>query len=159
MTVQITRANIDDAEAISQLIHGLVHHFTVDPQGRGAEAFLKSAEAGAIRGYVAAPDFSYFVARDAQRLVGFVGVRDNAHLYHLFVEPSRQGHGLGRQLWERAKSWAIAEGNVGGFTVNSSPNAIPVYERFGFRATGTRTEMNGIAFVPMRLELEARHAS
>ncbi|MEJ8850636.1 GNAT family N-acetyltransferase [Variovorax rhizosphaerae] len=158
MTIQISRASTDDAEAISQLIQKLVHHFTVDPEGRGAEVFLKSAEVDAIRGYIAAPNFCYFVARDEDHLAGFVGVRDNAHLYHLFVDPLHQGRGLGRQLWDQAKAWAITEGNGSGFTVNSSPNAIPVYERFGFQATGERTEMNGIAFVPMRLELVAWRA-
>ncbi|MDM0115992.1 GNAT family N-acetyltransferase [Variovorax sp. J22R133] len=157
MTFQIARASTGDAEAISQLIRGLVHHFTVDPDGRGAEVFLSAITPGAIGGYVAAPNFCYFVARAQERLVGVVGVRDNTHLYHLFVDASCQGQGLSRRLWEQARTCAVEAGNHSGFTVNSSPNAIPVYERFGFRAVGERTEMNGIAFVPMRLESEASH--
>jgi hypothetical protein len=38
------------------------------------------------------------------------------------------------------------------FTVNSTPGAMAVYERFGFRAAGPRVETMGIVFVPMRLE-------
>jgi hypothetical protein len=52
----------------------------------------------------------------------------------------------------------LAAGNHRGFTVNSTPYAMPVYERFGFKATGPRVETRGIAFVPMELHLDVENA-
>lgn len=59
-------------------------------------------------------------------------------------------------VWKHARAEAQAAGNPGGFSVNSTPVAVPVYERFGFQAAGPRVEMNGIAYVPMRLESAAQ---
>jgi predicted GNAT family N-acyltransferase len=48
------------------------------------------------------------------------------------------------------KPEALSRGNMGQFTVNSTPHAVPVYACFGFKATGPQVETKGIAFVPMR---------
>lgn len=148
----IRRATAGDAQAVSALIKGVAHYFTLDPQGRGAQAFLSSIEPPAVEGYITAPNFSYLVGFVGQRLAGVVAVRDNAHLYHLFVARAFQGRGLSRDLWQHAKEAAIAAGNRTGFTVNSTPWAVPVYQRFGFKTTGPKVETKGVAFVPMRLE-------
>ena len=58
----------------------------------------------------------YHVAEDAGRLVGVVAVRDNKHLYHLFVAEPHQGQGLARELWSVAKAACVAAGNSGEFT-------------------------------------------
>lgn len=56
---------------------------------------------------------------------GVVGVRDNSHLYHLFVAKPFQGCGLGRRLWEHAKAQYLAAGNPGVFTVNRARTSDP----------------------------------
>jgi hypothetical protein len=38
-------------------------------------------------------------------------------------------------------------------SVNSSPNAVPIYERLGFASWSPEQTVNGIRFVPMLLEL------
>ena len=48
---------------------------------------------------------------------------------------------------------ALQAGNPGKFTVNSSLNAVPVYQRFGFVANGPVVQKHGIAFQPMLLQL------
>ena len=91
----------------------------------------------------------HLVARRLGSGAGVVAVRDSSHLYHLFVDASFQRRGLSRLLWDHARA-VVGEANPGYFTVNSTPYAQPVYERFGFVATGPRVETKGIAFVPMR---------
>jgi len=51
---------------------------------------------------------------------------------------------------ELVRDEALAHGNTGSFTVNSTPHALPVYARFGFKPTGPRVETIGNAFVPLR---------
>lgn len=155
MEMHIERARPEDAEAIGSLIRGLGRAFLLDPSGQGAEGFLHSLGTEAVAGCISAPSFAYFKGLLDGELAGVVAVRDAGHLYHLFVAERFQGRGLARALWMHARAGAQAAGNPGHFTVNSTPAAVPVYERFGFRATGPRVETKGIAYVPMRLQAPA----
>jgi GNAT superfamily N-acetyltransferase len=150
--LSIEPARAADAEAISRLIHGLASAFTLNSSGEGAEGFMDSISADALRRHITAPNFAYFKGLLDGELAGVIAVRDHAHLYHLFVAQAFQGRGLARELWAFARRQAETEGNSGKFTVNSTPVAVPVYEKFGFRATGPRVETMGIAYVPMRLD-------
>jgi len=147
----IQRATPTDAPAISRLIGNLSRYFTLDSQGKGAEAFLQTISPAGIQQLIEAPNMVYCKATLAEQLAGVVAMRDNAHLFHLFVAPAFQGKGLSRMLWEHVRDEALARGNTGQFTVNSTLHATAVYARFCFKATGPRMETKGIAFVPMRL--------
>lgn len=151
--MKIERAAIADASRISALIRTLSNPFFVSPSGEGAEPFLASISESAIQGYVSSSNFEYLVAKKEHQLAGFVALRDNSHLFHLFVAESFQGQGLGGKLWQAVKAKAVQLGNPGKFTVNSSLNAQPVYERFGFVASGPVVQTHGIAFQPMQLSL------
>jgi N-acetylglutamate synthase-like GNAT family acetyltransferase len=81
--MQIRRATEVDAARISSLIHSLSDTLILSPDGLGAEPFLDSITAQAVRGYISASNFSYLVAEIDDELVGAVALRDNSHLYHL----------------------------------------------------------------------------
>jgi GNAT superfamily N-acetyltransferase len=149
--MKIRSATEADAAPVSSLIHSVSGTFILSPDGSGAEPFLDSITAQAVRGYISASNFSYLVAEIDDELAGAVALRDNSHLYHLFVAQAHQGKGMGRSLWLAVKQAALQTGNGGRFTVNSSLNAISVYKRFGFIASGPRVEKNGLAFLPMQL--------
>lgn len=141
-----------DAEQISSLIIDLSTPFYTSPTRAGAEPFLASVNAEAQRRNLSASNFLYYVAESNGQLAGVVALRDNAHLFHLFVASSLQRTGLATRLWNIVKAEALAAGNTGQFTVNSSLNAVPVYERFGFIRTGEVQQMHGISFQPMQLQ-------
>lgn len=145
----IRKARETDAAPAHRLIGALSAPFFVSADRAGAEAFLGSMGEPALRGFMAAANFDYRVAEADGALVGLVAMRDHSHLYHLFVAPAWQGRGLARALWQQVRQAALEAGNPGRFTVNASVNAVPVYGRFGFVATGPSVEKNGIAFVPM----------
>lgn len=155
--MKIRTANVADAKTISGIIRSLSQPFFTAPDGKGAEACLESISETAVAGYIARGNFAYYVGEEMGEIVGIVAVRDNRHLYHLFVLPTCQRRQLGRKLWENAKAIAIASGNPGEFTVNSSLNAVPVYESFGFKPTSDVMQANGVSFLPMALSI--RHAS
>lgn len=149
--MKIERASIADAPAISALIRELSKPFLVSPSGESAEPFFAAISEPAIQRYVSAGNFDYFVAKQEGLLAGVIALRDNSHLFHLFVAEPFQGQGLGGQLWHMVKAKAIQSGNPGKFTVNSSLNALPVYEKFGFVASGPIVQTHGVAFQPMQL--------
>ena len=150
--MDIARGTSADAEAIGSLILGLSDPFFLDPSRSGAGPFLASVQPESQRRYLEAGNYSYHVARSQGQLVGVVALRDNAHLFHLFVAKPYQGLGLARRLWQVVQAEALQAGNPGRFTVNASLNAVPVYERFGFLRQREVQRVHGIAFQPMSLQ-------
>ena len=143
-----------DAQRISRLLRSLSHTFTLSPTGEGAEAFFATITEPAIAALIKRDDIVYLVAETVPdgKLAGAAAMRDNRVLCHLFVDPAYQGAGLGRRLWECLRDRALRAGNPGTFIVNSSINAVPVYEKFGFVVASARVEKHGGAYVPMVLE-------
>jgi GNAT superfamily N-acetyltransferase len=137
--LRIRSATATDAEAISQLI-GAVQPGLVQPDD--------------VAQWVADSAYKYLAGFVGDTLAGVVALRGNTHVFHLFVNTAMQRRGLGRKLWLHAKAQAVAAGNRSGLTANAAPAAVPVYEKFGFVATGEKAQVNGIAYVPMRLSLE-----
>jgi GNAT superfamily N-acetyltransferase len=117
-----------DAEAIAGLIASFQSELTDDPSGAGAEGYLASVSVQAEREYLASERYRYL----------------------LFVERSHHRQGIARRLWERALRELCAPNSDGGFTVNSSLSAVPVYQAFGFVPAGSIRSMHGISFLPMR---------
>ena len=139
-----------DAEAIAALIASFQSELTDDPSGAGAEEYLASVSVQAEREYLASKRYRYLLAYSNSQLVGLIAIRDGSHLFHLFVERSHQHQGIARHLWEQALRERCASGSDGGFTVNSSLSAVPVYKVFGFAPAGSIQSMHGISFLPMR---------
>ena len=141
-----------DIEPVANLLSELASAYIINEFEQPAqERFLAKNNANAIREFIAI-GYRYHVAESNGELAGFVGVRGNAHLYHLFVAAPLQGKGIGRALWEFAKRECEVSGHRGAFTVNSSNNAVPIYERWGFRRAGPPENSNGIVYNPMKLE-------
>ncbi len=152
---EIRPAEAADASAISALILSLQPYLTIEPDGSGAEEFLVSLSPDIIRRNLEDEKYCYQLACDGDALAGVVAVRDNTHLFSLYVGGPWHGQGIGRRLWEVARDTALARGNPGSFTVNSSAFAESMYRRLGFTATGPLAEMHGIRFIPMRLDIGA----
>lgn len=151
--MHIRTAAPSDAPRISQLIRALAQEFiTHEFPEQAAQNLLGSMSETLVRGYIEA-GYRYHVAEENGELAGVIAVRDNQHIYYLFVSKRCQGQGLARRLWETAKTASLMAGNPGFFTVNSSRYAVGVYERFGFVQESGETDCAGVISIPMRLEL------
>ena len=138
-----------DIPSVASLLESLAReHITHEFSPQAQARFLANNNEDRIRAFVA-HGFRYHVAESRGRIVGFVGARDNQHLYHLFVANDCQRQGLGRRLWAVAREACLAAGNPGSFTVNSSNNAVPVYERLGFVRAGPTKNHGGVLYNPM----------
>jgi GNAT superfamily N-acetyltransferase len=151
MTVVTVRpANLNDAERMTAFVLDIAEKsFMREFSAKGQANFRKqhSLEKTLER---LRSGFRYRLAECDGELVALIGIRDNAHLYHLFVAPEFQRQGLGRRLWELEKAESLRTG-ASAFTVNASLNAIPVYERLGFVIAAPVQDVDGVRFVPMRL--------
>lgn len=158
-TLIIRRAQLSDAPAIALLIGELMPYMTLRADGAGAEQFMENMACPAIETYVSGAGYQYQVGLIGGELVGVVALRDNSHLFHLFVAQKRHRQGIARRLWDAALRAAVSSGNAEGFTVNSSLHGLPLYRSLGFVATGDKVEHHGIAYVPMVLTLGYEHVS
>ncbi|HEY1148842.1 MAG TPA: GNAT family N-acetyltransferase, partial [Pseudoduganella sp.] len=107
MTTTIRFATPDDAPAISALIVTLQPFLTIAPDGAGAEQFMATIQPEVIAANLRAENYRYQLALLADTLAGVVAVRDNTHLFNLYVAEEFHGQGLGRKLWEAAREDAL----------------------------------------------------
>ncbi|WP_228481170.1 GNAT family N-acetyltransferase [Vibrio fluminensis] len=116
MNITIREATRNDAEQISQLIVPLTQKFVCPTWDESVHHIvLNSMSAEKIAEYIAS-NYYYLVAEDQnQQVIGVGGIRDFAHLYHLFVKEDHQGQGLSSQLWRQLMSIALTNGNSGSF--------------------------------------------
>ncbi len=152
--MRIRRGDPSDSKLVAELIASFQPMLTIDPGGAGAEEYLASVSESAERGYLESSRYLYLVLELNSNVVGFIAIRDKTHLFHLFVAAEHQGKGLAQALWREARE-QLREGSEScKFTVNSSLNAVPVYASFGFVPAGGEVQAHGIAFLPMRLNLQ-----
>ena len=94
------------------------------------------------------------VAKDQDRVVGVIEVRDFSHVAMLFVDGEYQHQGIGKRLL--ADALAICKNHnpdLKELTVHSSINACPIYRKLGFVAKSEEKEVNGIRFTTMGLRV------
>jgi GNAT superfamily N-acetyltransferase len=119
----------------------------------GIQEFLRYVEPGALAQRAQADHFVW-VAVAHDEIVGMVEVRDHNHVSLFFVDARYHRRGIGRELIQRAlDTCRHNRQNLQQIDVNSSPYAVPVYQKLGFRQTGAEQVENGIRFIPMVLEL------
>lgn len=148
--MRLREATVEDATAISELIVPLAEEFIASDFNQHARAaLLGSMSPQAIQKYIL-EGYRYQVAENAEgSFAGVVAIRNNAHLYHLFVSKKAQGAGLGRKLWATALSACQARNHTGPITVNSSRFALRFYERLGFLPNGGPDERGGVTSYPL----------
>jgi GNAT superfamily N-acetyltransferase len=120
-----------------------------DPQG--VETFARYADPEELARR-SQHDHSVLVATVQESIVGVIELREHQHISLLFVDKPHQRRGIARELLTRALELSCSQGHqVRKVTVNSSPYAVPVYQRLGFCALGPEQSKSGMLFTPMSL--------
>jgi ribosomal protein S18 acetylase RimI-like enzyme len=145
-----------DIGAVARLLEALAReYFLANCSPEQAATFVRDNDAAAIRRLVA-QGYAYHVAEIDGQLAGFIAVREQRHVFHLFVAADCHRRGVGRRLWEHAKAAAVSTGGDGSFTVNASNYAVPMYESLGFARILPMQCKDGIEFNPMVFPVSAQ---
>jgi predicted GNAT family N-acyltransferase len=137
-------------ELITQVFDELV---APDFSPEGVEEFLKYVQPDALRERSEANHFA-LVATLGKQIVGVIELRNHNHISLYFVDQAHLGMGIGKELWRRTLAICRRENpELPHISVNSSPYAVPIYEKLGFRQTKAEQVVHGIRFVPMAIEL------
>lgn len=140
----------DEAEAVSRMIEDVFDRF-VGPgySDEGKTTFKQFIVPGEMTQRLTNGNFM-LTAKDGERVMGVIEMKALNHISLFFVDPEYQRQGVARRLWETVlrRCLQLRAGGAG-FTVNSSPYAVPIYQKLGFAITGPEQVINGIRFTPM----------
>jgi hypothetical protein len=148
MRVQFRRASFSDAQAIADLITEVAQQVILPEfSAQGRTQFMLSNNAPAILQFMQ-DGFCYWVAecdeldpidsvrqgsvhpisaliRPSVQLCGVLGMKNQQHLYHLFVAVSMQRQGIAGRLWQLAKAHSLALQRVARQDIASTTPSIP----------------------------------
>lgn len=119
----------------------------------GIENFYKFASYENLKALLSR-NMQIIVAKDKNKIIGMVAYRDNCHISMLFVDKNYHKQGIASSLVKMVK-FNCRENNkeLQSITVNSSPYAVGFYHKLGFEDTNTEQLVDGIRFVPMKLDV------
>lgn len=101
--------------------------------------FLKRHEQGSV----------VIEAIQGRRRLGICEYR-NQHVFLLFTDSAYRHQGIARQLLAQVKEAILTRGFSPFMTLNSSPNAVPFYEKIGFQLLAPEADKNGIRSTLMK---------
>jgi GNAT superfamily N-acetyltransferase len=94
------------------------------------------------------------IAEVDKDIVGIIEIKANDHISLLFVDEKFQNKAIARSLIKQSIDLCLEnKPDLTEISVNSSPNAIRIYEKLGFKQTGPEQLFEGIRFIPMVLKL------
>ena len=157
MTISYRMIKSGEESAVSSFVLEVFNEFVAPLFAEeGVEEFNRYTSADAITGRIENGNM-LLVAEAEDEIVGIIEVRENNHVGWLFVDKRFQRTGVGRHLLKNAVELCKERDNtVNRITVNSSPNAVAAYRRFGFRAVEDEKTVNGIRHTPMELTIDAK---
>lgn len=149
MLVRILESK-DIPETVKLIREGYDRFVAHDYTREGTVRFYEYASEEALTARVETGTHFALVAVKDGELIGIIEMRNFEQCTMFFVKAKAHGQGIGRWLFEEAVSHCHAhKHDLRKIVVNSSPYAVPVYKKLGFKAVGTLQEENGVVYQPM----------
>ncbi len=140
---------------VSNLIWEVFTEFEApDYKQAGIDEFKKFILPEKIKANSEAGRLSFLCCKENNEIIGVLAIRGNRHISLLFVKKEYQRKGIARELFEIAvEICRKSNPYLKDITVNSSPYAVVIYEKLGFKRTDVDEEINGIRFIPMKFNI------
>lgn len=145
MEIDVSRMDGSDLSAAVGLIKKVFMKFEApDYSAEGVAHFMAYLD-DELEKELSASQLQFWCGKLDQQLVGVLAVRSTNHVALLFVDERYHHQGIARQMYQVM----LAELTPKQLTVNSSPYAVPAYEKLGFQLNGEEETVSGIRFQPM----------
>jgi len=150
LNYQIRKISQDETDEALCLVWTVFQEYEApDYTKQGVDEFYKSIH---DESYLS--NLSMYGAFIQKKIIGVIATRsEGTHIALFFVDGKFQKQGVGKQLFQVA---SIAN-KSNYMTVNSSPYAVPIYRKLGFKDTDTEQVINGLRFTPMKLCVSKPH--
>ena len=145
MNVEISRLELSELSEAKKLVKKVFMTFEAPDYSKEGVAHFLTYLDEELEMELAANQVQVWCGKDAQQIVGLLAVRLPAHVALLFVDEAYHRQGIAKQLFQEMLSELMPEQ----VTVNSSPYAVPIYERLGFQIEGNEKTVSGIRFQSM----------
>lgn len=145
MNVEISRLELSELSEAKKLVKKVFMTFEAPEYSKEGVAHFLTYLDEELEMELAANQVQVWCGKDAQQIVGLLAVRLPAHVALLFVDEAYHRQGIAKQLFQEMLSELMPEQ----VTVNSSPYAVPIYERLGFQIEGNEKTVSGIRFQSM----------
>jgi GNAT superfamily N-acetyltransferase len=141
ITMDIRQITQQEVSPALELIWNVFNEFEApEYSNEGIKTFEKF-----IRDNDAIALLEIYGAFEHDNLLGVIAVRGKNHIAMFFLRKQYHRKGIGRKLFE----YALQNCDSDSITVNSSPYAVPIYQRLGFVNTNEEQTVDGIRFTPM----------
>lgn len=148
MMTEIRAALIGDVKSIQILVTSLSHYYLSECTNNLPPWFNDTLTEASFLTRIQSTEFKNYVYMIENIIVGYISIKHNHHIYHLFVSEKYQRQGISKQLWNYAKTQCLSSY----YTVRSSTFAIQVYKNFGFIEVGEIAQKDGISYLSMKLD-------
>jgi GNAT superfamily N-acetyltransferase len=157
MELLIRALQPSDVEAASALVHrSFMELAAADWEPQARQVFLTESSPQSLSKGLASAAYAA-AAFSGDQLAGVIGMPSPSLLSLLFVHPSRLRRGIGRALWEGARSHIETSfPEVKTIEVNSTPFALPFYRSIGFMPISAEFVRDGCRATRMACWLPAR---
>jgi ribosomal protein S18 acetylase RimI-like enzyme len=120
----------------------------------GVDEFSRYVNPGLMRERLANNHF-VIVALNGAEIAGVIEVRNYFHIALFDVDKDFQNQGIGRELMTLAISKCLkSRPDTATIEVNSSPYAVPIYEKLSFKKVKEEQVTNGIRYTPMEFKID-----
>lgn len=150
MSISIRPLKVEEVPAASALVWRVFAEFEA-PQyiPEGIDTFRRFVAPATMAAQLHNGNMQLWGAfRDGQP-AGVAALTRRNHICLLFVEKPFHRQGIARSLFCVLRDFCGTDPEIDRITVNSSPYAVEVYHRLGFRATDRELTVDGIRFTPM----------
>lgn len=145
MNVEISRLELSELSEAKKLVKKVFMTFEAPDYSKEGVAHFLTYLDEELEMELSVNQVQVWCGKDAQQIVGLLAVRLPAHVALLFVDEAYHRRGIAKQLFQEMLSELMPEQ----VTVNSSPYAVPIYERLGFQIEGNEKTVSGIRFQSM----------
>jgi ribosomal protein S18 acetylase RimI-like enzyme len=139
----ITTAKVDDAKYLSLIAKNLETYIFDCKMPKWFEDSISIDE---FKNRILDKNYKHYIYVLKNKIVGFIAIKENSRIYHLFVDKEYQGNKVAKKLWEFVKE----NNQFEELEVNSSLYAVKVYESFGFIVNGEIKNHNEMKFQNMK---------
>ncbi|MCC0636390.1 MULTISPECIES: GNAT family N-acetyltransferase [unclassified Clostridioides] len=144
-----------DIRSALNLIWNVFEEFeSPDYCAEGIKSFHEFIEYNSIIEKVKEKSIFFWGCFDCEKLIGVLAIRDLNHICMLFVDKNYHKCGVAKKLMAIGVKYCTENiDDLTEVTVNSSPYAVEVYHKLGFKNTNAEQIVNGIRFTPMKLSI------
>ena len=140
MNVEISRLELSELSEAKKLVKKVFMTFEAPDYSKEGVAHFLTYLDEELEMELSVNQVQVWCGKDARQIVGLLAVRLPAHVALLFVDEAYHRQGIAKQLFQEMLSELMPEQ----VTVNSSPYAVPIYERLGFQIEGNEKTVSGI---------------